>query len=74
MAGRFAHADVPVKSKYNSGGGIAGLQSQQEADRQHYFILGLCGYCARAAAEGRPLLCPDCTEIFERTARSGQAN
>jgi hypothetical protein len=35
---------------------------------------GQCGYCARAAVEGRALLCPDCTEIFERTARSGHAD
>ena len=70
---RPAHIDVPRRNGRNSGGGgIARLQSAQEQARQRYSEMGLCGYDARAAAEGRPLLCPDCIQILEKA--NGQAN
>jgi hypothetical protein len=71
MASTPAHADVPRKTKYNNGGGLVRLQSAQESAANRFRELGLCNYDARAAAEGRPLLCPDC---IERMAQVGHVD
>jgi hypothetical protein len=75
MAGRFAHADVPAKSKFNSGGGIARLQSGQEAASQKWRSRGMDGMCARSAAQAgftlTPVLCDRCQPIW---SQYGQTN
>ncbi len=72
MGGKRPHGDAPRATKYNGGGGLERLVRSQESVASRCRELGLCSFCSRAAAEGRPLMCNDRIEIKEK-ADNGEA-